>query len=483
MPPGRCLQYIGHWIDRARGPPPGVAGVITYFTDPAASHLNSKRTVPVTGASQHSEPDDERRYLRNFLLHFRPATVPEPSVRFTLSWGLGGSALVMLIVLFLTGFLLKFVYEPSLTGAYGSIVTLDEQVPLGRLLRNLHRWSGYGLLLVSFLHFLRVFYTSAFLPPRRANWLVGLVLLGLVTGSNFTGYLLPWDQISYWAVTISTSTLDYLPLAGPELKRWALGGAEPGQATLLNFYALHTAVLPVVLLFTVAFHFWRIRKASGIVMLRKPGEAFTGPPTMVRTVPHVVTRELALAMTVIALLLAVAMVFDAPLAEQANPGLSPNPTKAPWYFMGIQEILLHVHPVFAVLVAPVLVLAGLVAIPFLRYDANAAGIWFVSHRGRRLALASAIAGLVLTVAAVWIDDRFLRASGAAPADLVRNGVLPFATVVLACGGWYFALRRVFAANRNEALQGLFTIILAIFTALMLIGIWFRGPGMQLQWAG
>ena len=445
--------------------------------------MNNKRTVPANGASKNPGPIDERRYLRNFLLHFRPASVPEPAVRFTLSWGLGGSALVTLILLFLSGFLLKFVYEPSLGGAYGSIVALNEQVPLGRLLRNLHRWSGYALLLVAFLHFLRVFYTSAFLRPRRANWLVGLVLLGIVTLSNFTGYLLPWDQISYWAVTISTSTLDYLPLLGPDLKRWVLGGAEPGQATLLNFYALHTAVLPVALLFLVSFHFWRIRKAGGIVPQRAPGEVVAGPPPMIRTVPHLVTREAALALTVVAILLAIAMALDAPLAQQANPGLSPNPTKAPWYFMGVQEILLHLHPVFAVLVVTLLVVAGLVAIPFLRYDTNAAGIWFVSHRGRRLVLVSALAGFALTVVSVWVDDRILRSSGAAPADLLRNGMLPFAVFVLACTAWYVGLRRLFRANRNEALQGLFTLLLAVFTTLMLTGILFRGPGMQLQWAG
>jgi quinol-cytochrome oxidoreductase complex cytochrome b subunit len=445
--------------------------------------LNSKRTARPSGASDNPKPTDERRFLRNFLLHFRPTSVPEPSLRFTLSWGLGVSAVVLLVLLFLSGFLLKFVYEPSTTGAYGSIALINEQVPLGRLVRNLHRWGGYGLLLVAFLHLLRVYYTSAFLPPRRANWLVGLVLMALVTLSNFTGYLLPWDQISYWAVTISTSMLDYLPLAGPELRQWVLGGAEPGQATLLNFYALHTALLPILLLFLLSFHFWRIRKANGLVMLRRPGEAFTGPPRMVRTVPHVVTRELALALTVTALLLAVAMAFDAPLAAQANPGLSPNPTKAPWYFMGVQEILLHFHPLFAVLVLPSLAVAGLVAIPFLKYDANAAGTWFVSHRGRRLALISAVTGFVVSVAAVWIDDRLVAAQGAASAGLLRHGLLPFTVTLLACAAWYFGARRVAGANRNEAAQALFTLVLAAFTALTLIGIWFRGPGMQLQWAG
>ena len=117
----------------------------------------------------------------------------------------------------------KFVYEPTPAQAYNSILQLNGQVPFGRLLRNMHRWSGYGLLLVAFLHFLRAFYTSAFLPPRQFNWIIGLVLLAAVGLSNFTGYLLPWDQISYWAVTISTSMLDTQALLrlGLPVQIWA----------------------------------------------------------------------------------------------------------------------------------------------------------------------------------------------------------------------------------------------------------------------
>ena len=359
---------------------------------------------------------DERRFLRNFLLHFRPVQVPERSVRFTLAWGLGAASFVLLAMLFLSGLLLKFVYDPSPAGAYGSVLFIQEQVTFGRLLRNLPRWSGHGLLL-------------------------------------------------------------------PALKHAVLGGPEPGEATLLNFYALHTAILPLALVFGVSFHFWRIRKAGGLVLMRRPGEDVEFPPRMVRTVPHVVTRELALALTVIAVAVVVAMLFDAPLAAQANPGLSPNPTKAPWYFMGVQEILMHFHPLFAVLVIPGLALAGLVALPFLRYETNAAGAWFISHRGRRLALASAVAGTSLTIAAVLADERVIRAGGAAPAELVRNGVLPFIATVTVAAAWYLGLRRLFGANREEAVQGLFTLLLAGFVTLTMIGVWFRGPGMQLQWAG
>jgi quinol-cytochrome oxidoreductase complex cytochrome b subunit len=427
--------------------------------------------------------EDSRKFLRNFLLHFRPASVPERSIRFSLTLGLGVAAVTLVFLLLGSGLLLKFVYEPTPAAAYNSILQLNGQVPFGRLLRNMHRWSGYGLLLVTFLHFLRAFYTSAFLPPRQFNWIIGLVLFVAVGLSNFTGYLLPWDQISYWAVTISTSMLDYVPWAGSPVKQWILGGTEPGPATLLNFYAIHTAILPVLLLFMIPFHFWRIRKANGLVLLRAPGETPEAPPVMVKTVPHLVSREAGVAMLVVAAVVAISMVFNAPLAEQANPGLSPNPTKAPWYFMGIQEILMHFHPFFAVLVIPALMTLGLVLIPYLRYDANTAGVWFVSEKGRKLAWLSFAAGAALTIAAVLLDDFVLSANTSAPANVISNGLAPFLAVSLICIAWWIWVRKVFSASRNEAVQAMFTLLVTSFVVLTLIGIWFRGPGMQLTWAG
>lgn len=427
--------------------------------------------------------DDNRKFLRNFLLHFRPASVPERSIRFSLTFGLGVAAVTLVFLLLGTGLFLKFVYEPTPAEAYLSILHLNTQVPFGRLLRNMHRWSGYGLLLIVFLHFLRAFYTSAFLPPRQFNWIIGLLLFAAVGLSNFTGYLLPWDQISYWAVTISTSMLDYVPWIGSPIKQWILGGPEAGPATLLNFYAIHTAILPVLLLFVIPFHFWRIRKANGLVLLRAAGEVPETPPQMLKTVPHVVSREAAIALTVIAAMVAISMVFNAPLAEQANPGLSPNPTKAPWYFMGIQEILMHFHPFFAVLVIPSLMTLGLLLIPYLRYDANTAGIWFASAKGRKLAWLSAVCGVAVTLAAVLLDDFVLSANTATPATIVMNGLVPFLAVILFCTAWWVLVRKFFAANRNEAVMALFTLLVTSFVVLTLIGVWFRGTGMQLTWAG
>ena len=155
------------------------------------------------------------------------------------------------------------------------------------------------------------------------------MLMFVVLGSAFTGYLLPWDQISYWAITISTSMLDNVPWVGTTIKGWVLGGTEPGPATLMNFYAIHTAILPILLLFALPFHFWRIRKANGIVVPRAPGEELPAPLPMVNTVPHLLSREAAVSFVVLAVILGISMMFNAPLAEQANPFIGKLDQAAP----------------------------------------------------------------------------------------------------------------------------------------------------------
>jgi len=414
-------------------------------------------------------------------LHFRPVSIPERSLDLSLHWGLGIMATVLVFLLFASGLMLKFTYEPSLSSAHDSISYLIETVPFGQLLRNLHRWSANGLLMVVFLHFLRVFYTGAFTASRQLNWIVGLILFAAVILSNFTGYLLPWDQLAYWAVTISTSMLDYIPAVGTGLREWILGGTEPGPKTLVNFYAIHTALLPALLLFFVPFHFWRIRKSNGLVIPRAPG-AEPEAGDMVYSMPHLFMREAAIALVTLAVVLLVSMVYNAPLGELANPGLSPNPTKAPWYFMGIQEMLIHFHPVFALLVIPGLLMLGLFSLPYFNYEAIAPGVWFHSGKGRRMALAAAVFAMVATVGMVWLDDYLAAGYQAGPAGLIRNGVLPFAILLVVGAGFYGASRKIFKANNYEMVQVMFTLIVTAFVVLTVIGVWFRGAGMQLGWA-
>ena len=398
--------------------------------------------------------------LSTFIFHFRPRTVPEATLAFNLTWGLGGMAAVLITLQIGTGLLLKFVYEPTPIGAYESILALQSSVVFGQLVRNIHHWSANLLVLIVFLHMLRVFFTGGFMQPRRLNWLVGLVMFAAVLTANFTGYLLPYDQLGYWAVTVSTAMLEYLPLLGIHLQEMVRGGAEVGAPSLRIFFAVHTAVVPALLVVLMGFHFWRIRKAGGLVVPRLPGE---NP------------------IEIIAAVLVLSVLFNAPLEEPANPGLSPNPTKAPWYFAGLQEMLIHLHPVFAVCVVPLLLTGILAIIPYKNYPADTRGIWFASRLGRRTAAAAALGALVVTPLTILVDDLILEPgkwlTGLPPG--IGNGLLP---VMLAAGfviGYYRVLQKRFAATANEAQQAVFVFLVTVFILLTITGVWFRGEGMAL----
>ncbi len=424
-----------------------------------------------------------RRLLNTLVLHFRPKVVQERTLRFTLTWGLGGMAVVLVCLLFLTGIMLKFAYQPVPDRAYESIVRLQNDVFFGQLIRNLHHWSANLLLIVVFLHFLRVFFTGAFHSPRQFNWIIGLSMFLAVLVSNFTGYLLPWDQLAFWAVTICTSMLEYIPGIGAELKQLILGGKDIGPSTLSNFFAVHTAIIPASLVMLVPFHFWRVRKSGGLVVPRTPEENPVAKGAMVATIPNLILRELVVATVLIGSIMLVSIIFDAPLGAKANPGLSPNPTKAPWYFAGIQELLLHLHPLFAVVVIPIMIFAGLALLPYFRYDNNTAGVWFASYRGRRMAVIAAVAAAVGTMLGIIADEFLIDFVAWMPGipHLVSNGLLPVVIVLAVVCGFYGLMKKTYAATNNEALQAVFVLLLFAFFVVTVTGIWFRGSGMALVW--
>jgi quinol-cytochrome oxidoreductase complex cytochrome b subunit len=167
-------------------------------------------------------------------------------------------------VLTVTGVFLMFFYVPSATSAYNDILNIQAAVPFGLLTRNIHRWSAHLMVFFVFLHMMRVFYHGAYKPPREFNWVVGVVLLFLTIMLSFTGYLLPWDQIAYWAITIGSNMAGYAPLFNTPSKLLLLGGIEVGQNTLLRFYVLHVILMPLAAAIFLAVHFWRIRKDGGI---------------------------------------------------------------------------------------------------------------------------------------------------------------------------------------------------------------------------
>ncbi len=223
--------------------------------------------------------------LDSLVLHLHPSTVPEKTLKFSLTWGLGGMTALTMLVLLITGVMLMFVYTPSPAQAYYDILNLQTNVWFGQLVRNLHLWSGNLMIVLAFLHLLRVFFTGGFVAPRQFNWVLGLSLLLLTLAANFTGYLLPWDQLAYWAITVGTGLVEYIPLAGRWIQTVILGGPEVGAATLLNFYGLHIALIPISMLAIMSFHFWRVRKDGGVVIPRSPGEETPAKISRVTTIP------------------------------------------------------------------------------------------------------------------------------------------------------------------------------------------------------
>ncbi len=431
-------------------------------------------------------PADDRGRMRvvmnNLILHIHPSKVAKPTLKFTYTWGLGGLAILLVMMLAVSGVMLMFVYTPAPESAYNDMLALQTDVWFGQFVRNLHHWSGNLLVIVTFLHLLRVFFTGGYRPPREFNWVLGVSLLLLVVAANFTGYLLPWDQLAYWAVTVGSSLLGYIPVIGKSLGDLLLGGPEVGAATLTNFYGLHVAIIPLLMMGIISFHIWRVRKDT-LSIPRGVDEPSPDRVERVTTLPHLVSIELVFALVMIALILLWAAWVDAPLEAAANPDHSPNPAKAAWYFMGIQELLLHFHPTFGAIIVPGLAIVALVAIPYMNFDIDAEGIWFRSRKGRRMALTGALTALVATPLLVVLDEYWLDLPGWLPSlpTIISNGWVPLALLLLLVIGYYAGVRRLFRSTGCEARLSVFTLLMVAFVVLTVIGVAFRGEGMALLW--
>ena len=426
--------------------------------------------------------DRDRAFVtvHTLLLHLRPVKVPAATIRFTHTFGLGGSSLVLITLLAVTGILLMLAYQPVPGAAHESVLTIENAVRFGPLVRGVHYWGANLLVVVLLLHAARVFLTGGYHGPRQFNWVVGVALLLIVLANAFTGYLLPWDQLSYWAITISTGMVGYVPWLGPTLQRVARGGADIGADTLVLFYTVHTSIVPALLVGLMAFHFWRVRKAGGVVVPPpRREEGTTAEPEKVLFLPHLLMREVSLALVITAVVVALGAAFGAPLGAAANPGMSPNPAKAPWYFLGFQELLVHFHPVVAVVIIPLAGAAALLLLPYITDDERA-GAWFLSDRGRRAARAAAVAALLVTPAAVVLHEVVSR-RWTVGTTWLTGGLLPVAVIGLGGAALVRDARRRFALTRNETVQAAVVLGFVAFAVLTAVGIWFRGPGMSLVW--
>jgi cytochrome b-561 len=375
----------------------------------------------------------------NFFLHLYPVKIPARVLRIRYSFRLGYIAGVLFGILTITGVYLMFVYTPSPTVAYGDMQHLKTGVGFGQLVRNVHRWSAHLMVLVVVLHLARVFFAGAYKRPREFNWVIGVTLLLATLAFSFTGYLLPWDQLSYWAVTVGTNLVHYVPAIGTTLQDLLIGGDQIGPNTLLRFYALHVAVLPGLLIVMLAVHVWRVRK-DGFAVERPSAGAFAEEATnrapaaahaglyggrtrllgvvdresvtaedrpvedTVFTWPHLLVRHVVVGLGVAAVVLGLGVAFAAPLKGLANPNLTPEPSKAPWYFDGLQELLSHFDPLVAGILIPAGAVLLLVLLPYL--DRNPA----TEARNRKVAVLT-FGGLVAIAVALTVVGALFRGPG------------------------------------------------------------------------
>ncbi len=202
--------------------------------------------------------------MNSVLYHLHPVKVKRHAVKVSYTLCLGGLSFFLFILLTLTGIFLMFFYTPDATVAWDNTAGLMDEVSLGRMLRNVHRWGAHLMVISVFLHMARVFYHGAYKAPREFNWVIGVILLTLTLLLSFTGYLLPWDQVAIWAVTVGTNMMGFTPVIGDQFKSVLLGGPVIGSATLLRWYVLHVLFVPFVTVIFMAIHFWRVRKDGGI---------------------------------------------------------------------------------------------------------------------------------------------------------------------------------------------------------------------------
>ncbi|HSF87425.1 MAG TPA: selenite/tellurite reduction operon b-type cytochrome ExtP [Acidimicrobiia bacterium] len=214
----------------------------------------------------YSDSPRNRSYviMNNVLYHLHPVKVKRHGVRLSYTLCLGGLSFFLFILLTITGIFLMFYYRPTSPQAFQDIQALATDVAFGQLVRNMHRWGAHAMVLTVFLHMARVFYHGAYKPPREFNWVVGVILLLLTLLLSFTGYLLPWDQLALWAVTVGSNMAAYSPVIGDQVTFTLIGGVQITPDTLLRWYVLHVLFLPFVIVIFMAVHFWRVRKDGGI---------------------------------------------------------------------------------------------------------------------------------------------------------------------------------------------------------------------------
>ncbi len=473
---------------------------------------------------RHGRPTSDRSasqaIFTNFFLHIIPTRIDRYSLRIRATLGLGVITMVLFLLLVGTGIALMIYYKPTTAEAYGSMKDIQYVVPTGRFMRNIHRWAAHGMVACVFLHMARAFYTGAYKPPREFNWVIGMCLFVLTLFLSFTGYLLPWDQLAFWAVTIGSEIAqspreitDAMGVTswfdpGGIQKHILLGANHVGEEALIRFYLLHVMVLPLVTSVLIGVHFWRIRKDGGLTRPARPVEPSRiasdqapaktyGLMAVVRGKTSVVDREMAttipswpnaifaiaaLSMLTMAVMLALGLLIDAPLAEEANPMVPENPAKAPWYFLGLQELVSY-SAFMGGIGIPALVVIGLMLVPYLDRERENVGVWFGGRQGKYVCLLSAVftAAVVVGILVFTVTQGWLRNWYPDISQVVITFVNPGTVMLAVFSLWSFLIIKVSNSTRMGALA-VFTCFLVAFVILTYFAIVHRGPNWDFYWS-
>ena len=333
-------------------------------------------TEPLWSLRPQSDREAGDAVVSNFLLHGFPAKISKASMAWNYSFWLGTISAALFFLTILSGLPLLFLYVPSVERAYQSVKDIEYVITFGSWIRAVHRISAHLMVIVVALHLVRVFLTGAYKngvgrgQQREINWVIGVVMFLTTLFLSFTGYLLPWDQLAFWAVTVGTNIASSIPAIGPSVRELLIGGRTIDQATLIRFYVLHIVVLPALLGVLFAYHMWRVRKDGGLARADSesvlessratevvPTKTYTllgvargtaptvsthtleAAHTTVNAVPDLVRRAAIATLGTIAVVSIMSVFIASPLEEPANALITPNPAKAPWYFLWLQEIV------------------------------------------------------------------------------------------------------------------------------------------------
>ncbi len=497
-----------------------------------AEFLRNLKTTPREfrdSVIRHGRPSSDRArsqtVFTNFFMHILPVRMHVHSIKAATTLGLGVMTFVLFVILCFTGVLLMVYYKPSVDQAYDSMLDISNVVPTGRWMRNVHRWAAHGMVACVILHMARAFYTAAYKRPRQFNWVVGMILFVLTLGLSFTGYLLPWDQLAFWAVTIGANIAQspreitdaigitaWFDVGGAQ-KELLLGAHYVGQEALIRFYVLHVMVLPLLTCIFIGIHFWRIRKDGGLARpswadAEEAAPATSGAPAplksyglmalmkdrtpavnldprnTVTTWPNAMYIIGAVSMVTVFVMVLLGALIDAPLKEQANPAVPENPAKAPWYFLGLQELVSYSAFMGGVGI-PLIVVLGLALVPYLDREREEPGVWFGGRRGRRVALVSAIFAAVVVIGMLWFTVTFgwfrnWEATARIP-QIVITFINPGTIYVALFAAWSIAVVRRTGSTRMGAVA-LFTCFLIGFVILTYFATVHRGPNWDFYWS-